>query len=99
MAKLVITLLDGFDNDAVVLTLAGREVYRSDGVTTRLLLGFAEQIDLDVPPGDAILHVVLPGRSVEADFRVNCGTDVTVLVSVDGSRLRFQTHPGLLGYT
>ena len=70
MARLTIHLQDGFANDSVVVRVNGNEVYRRDGVTTKLLLGRAEVFPTEVPEGSAEVEVEVPTRGVQSSFRI-----------------------------
>lgn len=98
MAKLAFVLQDGFKNDRVTITLAGRQVYHAEGVSTLLLRGYAAQFLLEVPPGRKPLRVAVPSRRLVADFQVDVSADTTLILSLQEDRIILQTHAGPVGY-
>lgn len=54
---------EGFQNDTLVAQLDGAEVYRRVGLNTRMQIGLAGSVDLDVPPGTAKLRVDVSTRN------------------------------------
>ncbi len=70
MPNLTLHLQDGFDDDEVVVSVNGHVVRRLEHVTTRLLLGLAETLDLDVPSPRCRLDVDLPRRGLQAEADV-----------------------------
>ena len=46
MALLHIAFQDGFTDDTVVVLINGGEVFRKEGVNTKLLLGYADFVEV-----------------------------------------------------
>lgn len=89
MYVLGIDLQEGFANDRVVITLDGREIYREDAVTTKLLLGYAQTLTVDAPEGPARLTVALPDRGLENTVSLPLNADTYVGVSVTSQGVEF----------
>ena len=92
MPQLEVALQEGFYRDAVAVAVNGREVFRNDGVTTRMQLGLARSFCTEVPEGSAHVAVDLPGRGIagETDLEMTDALYVGVSVDQDG-RVHFKT--------
>lgn len=99
MNKLNIHLQEGFDHDTVTVRVAGREVFRSQSVTTRTQIGLAEMLTADAP-GDAVdVEVEVPTRGQRASFRVSPSVTPYLGVSLDRSgQLTHQVSAEIMGY-
>ena len=51
MQELLIILQDGFDDDEVAITVNGKEARYDRDVTTRELLGMAEEVSIELNGG------------------------------------------------
>lgn len=49
MQELLIILQDGFNGDEVAITVNGKEARYDRDVTTRALLGMAEEVSVELP--------------------------------------------------
>ena len=88
MAKVHVTLGDGFDNDRVRVSANGREVFVRDGVRTQLAVGTADFFDLDLPAGPAEVEVSVDNRTLRQSFPLEVTDGLQVAVYLDGDRLR-----------
>jgi len=64
MATLQIHLQEGFSDDPVIVHVNGQEVFRKEGVTTKLLLGYAETATAQIAEGSASVEIALPARNL-----------------------------------
>ena len=87
MIPLTLDLQEGFDGDQVVMAIDGREVFRKTGVRTRLQIGLAERIKLDVEPGRHSLRVSLPNRSLHGERQFDAKSEPTLAVSVSAGSI------------
>ena len=89
MSTLHIALHDGFAGDAVTIRLAGREVYRKDGVSTDLRISRADGVDAPAPEGATTVEVQARGQSGAADIDAGATPYLAVSLDADG-RPRFR---------
>ena len=68
MTKLQLALEDRFRDDEVRVTIDGREVARFERLSTRVQIGLAEIVELDVPEGARELRVELPQKGVSTSI-------------------------------
>jgi hypothetical protein len=87
VARLQIALQDGFDADAVVVSVDGTEVFRKDGVTTRRQIGLADTFEVDVPERPAQLEVAVPSRGVSEAVPVDVREQPVVTLSLREGRI------------
>jgi hypothetical protein len=87
VANLGVYLLDGFENDLVVVRAEGREVARRAAVTSQLLLGYADSVDVPVERGQVSVEVQLPERGLAAQRTVTVEDEVSLLAAVEEGRL------------
>jgi hypothetical protein len=90
---LSVHLQDGFDDDEVVVSVDDEVVRRLEHVTTRLLLGYAEILEIDVPHAKCRLSVAVPRRALRAEVTVDAVADVGVSVDVGGITLLVSDQP------
>jgi len=98
MSRLTISLEEGFTGDAVVVSVNGAEVYRRDGVKTKLQIGLADQFETDVQDGPANIEVTLPTKQISGRTGVDAGGELYVGVSVEGNEIRFRHSSHTFGY-
>ncbi len=98
MARLSISLEEGFDNDTVVVSVNGTEHYRRGGVSTKLQVGLADLFEVDAENGPVTIDVNLPVKRVSGRHEVDASSDLYVGVSVGGSGLRFRHSSQTFGY-
>ncbi len=73
MFPLRIDLQEGFDNDTVVITVNGSEVYRNSEVKTRLPVSVAQSFEIQVAEDSAHVEVDIPtkGRTGRIDLQLS----------------------------
>lgn len=75
MRALTLHLRDGFSSDSVVIRVDGEERWRSAGVTTKLLLGLADEVPMVVPDEAVRIEVELPERGLRREIELAPGDD------------------------
>lgn len=70
MPQLKIDLRDGFADDAVVIRVDGREVYRNEAVSTRMQIGRAASLSVDLADS-ATVEIALPKRQLTETIAVD----------------------------
>ena len=98
MARLTISLEEGFTGDTVAVSVNGTERYRRDGVKTKLQIGLADQFETDVPPGPAAIEVALPAKQITGRYDADAGADLFIGVSLENGALAFRQSPHTFGY-
>jgi hypothetical protein len=89
MTTLHIALQEGFLNDRVVISLNGGVVADFPSVSTRNQIGFAESVEVDMPPGPAQVEVRLPARGLDSRASVEgLGGTLYVAASIEAGQLR-----------
>lgn len=90
MAALSVHLQEGFDVDRVIVRVDGRTQVRREQVTTRLLLGYAEIIEVPIPAeGEVTLQISLPRRRIAGTLTLRPKPTTNVGVNVVGRELVF----------
>ena len=70
MAPLHIDLQDGFADDLVVVRVNGTEVFRKEGVTTSLLLSYADSLQTQISGWPAKVETIVQSRNLSKTIRV-----------------------------
>ncbi|MBH0780460.1 hypothetical protein [Nocardia bovistercoris] len=78
-----VVLLDGFADDRVTVEV-GADARRLQGVTTKLLTGFAEQLEFEAH-GDVPVRILVADRGL--DHRTTAASGQVLLVSITGDSL------------
>lgn len=90
MTGLSIHLQEGFEDDVVIIRTDGRERARKEHVTTRMLLGYAEIVELESSAtGSVRLEVTLPNRQIAGSTTLSLAGGVFVGVNVENGVLVF----------
>jgi len=82
MRTLYIDLQEGFNNDTVIILVNGEEIFRKDGVQTKLLLGFSETLSVPVSTGEVELKIQVPSRSLDDEFKFTIQKNLYVGISI-----------------
>jgi hypothetical protein len=85
MPTLHVAFQEGFSNDEVVVYVNGAEVFRKSGITTKLQIGYADAIDVEVASGMSRLDVNVVTRNTTATTLVTVSDRTYVGVSLDRS--------------
>jgi hypothetical protein len=90
MPRVSVHFRESFRNDAILVHVDGQVRQRLAGVTTKLLLGFAEILELPVEAGAHLLEIELADRGVRAALPLEATGDLHVEAWYDGRRLDLQ---------
>lgn len=93
MSTLTLHFRESFDNDTVVVRLGGDERYRAEGLKTKLLLGYAEIVELDIQQHSVLLEVDVPSRGTTAQYQLDLRHDLDVEVWLTGQGLQLRIPP------
>lgn len=86
MQELLIILQDGFNEDEVAITVNGKEARYDRDVTTRELLGMAEEVSVELPAKGATVGVEVTSRHLSAEMKLH-GRPRSLLVSIEDGEL------------
>jgi hypothetical protein len=96
---LTIEFQEGFQDETVLLRLAGVETMRQQHVKTRLQTGYAAASAATVPEGRVVLEVELPDSAERAQVVLDVRAPLWVGVNLDPGRvLRFKLSDTPFGY-
>lgn len=98
MADVTLDLQEGFFDDTVVVRHAGREIARREKVRTRMQIGLADQLELDLPAGAVAFEIALPDKDIAAVVNLPPERPLWVGVSLDSGRLRIRIARDAFGY-
>jgi hypothetical protein len=98
MPRLFIHLQEGFDNDLVVIKVNGKEQFRSRQVTTRLVLGYAEVVELLVSEDAAQVQVSLPQKKLAQSLDLPQSAETHIAVSIVENQITYQVSDQPFGY-
>jgi hypothetical protein len=91
-------LLDGFDNDEIVVSVDGLERERRSAVSTSLLLGLADEMTLLVPSDAQLLQVSVSTKgNMSGEVALPEG-DATFLASILSEDLQLALGTGREGF-
>jgi hypothetical protein len=82
MALLHIDLQEGFFEDTVAVFVNGNETYRKAGVKTRVQIGLAESLKVEVSEERVQVRVSLPLKNLSEAVEIQVSTDVYLGVSL-----------------
>jgi len=99
MALLHIALREGFESVLVVMNVHGEEVYRKAEVTTRLQIGLADSLELEVAEGPVTVGIELPEKHLAEEIRFELAGTLYLGVSLSPEReVVHQTSATPFGY-
>ena len=64
-------------------------MFRKEGVTTRLLLGYADFFQVQIPEGSAHVEIVVPSRNLSKSVSVRVSQEFYLGVSVRDGEIEF----------
>lgn len=68
---LTLALQEGFDDDIVVISAAGKVQERLEHVSTRNQIGLAREVTVTVPADAKALRIALPGKGIEQEVALD----------------------------
>lgn len=99
MPVLHIALQEGFLDDTVEIHVDGREVFRKEGVTTRLQLGKADSFETTLEGDPATVRVTLPAKDVSETIVVpEVSSTVYLAVSIENGKVGHRISSEPFGY-
>jgi hypothetical protein len=93
MVLLHVALQEGFEDDTVVIRVNGEEVFHKPNVKTRLQIGYADSIEVNVQEGPVNVEVALPLRDLTESVVLQVSAPVYLGVSVTRDGRIMYTEP------
>ena len=82
MAALRIALQDGFEGDAIVIKVNGKEVFKQENIKTKRQIGKAASFEVEVAEGSVNVEVSLPLRNLSETIAVKVFAETHLGVSI-----------------
>lgn len=98
MVLLKVDLQDGFDGDLVTVIVNSAEVFRKEGIKTRLTLGLADSFEVNIPDGKVNIEVSLPMKDISGTISMEISGPVFLGVSVQDRRISFRRSETMFFY-
>ncbi len=86
MRELTVDLQDGFEDEEVVISLNGTEVFRASNVSTRYQIGLARSVKLEAPGARTLLEVFLPRKGLSKSIELETTDPIYLGISVTARR-------------
>ncbi|WP_159703135.1 hypothetical protein [Arthrobacter sp. 18067] len=93
MQELLIILQDGFDSDDVTVTVNGKEAVSERGISTKMLLGMADEVTVELPAKGATVGVEVSSRKLSATKKL-AGKPKSLIVSIEEGELVLREGTG-----
>lgn len=93
-----IDLQDGFADDHVTIRVNGIERFRSEDVSTMLLVGMATSFEIEVEPGEVEVAVSVGSRGIEDTLRLELDADTYVGISLRDEAIETVVSDQPFGY-
>src|SRR5829696_5946083 len=98
MGKLNIDFQEGFAGELVVVKLDGREVHRQDKVQTKRAIGYAASQQVQTPPGEHTVEIILPDRDLSTKVKLPAADETHLGFSVEGGKISHIISTESFGY-
>jgi hypothetical protein len=98
MVLLHIALQEGFWGDTVIVRVNGEQVFREKDVKTRLQIGLADSVELDVAEGPTQVEVLLPSKNLSDSVQLDVSAPTYVGVSIVDGKITFRISDMPFGY-
>ena len=82
MKLLTIDLRDGFKDDTVSIKVEGNEVFRATDISTRVQIGLARSIELEIEGQSATVEINLPLKNLAERIELEMLAPVFIAVSL-----------------
>jgi hypothetical protein len=85
---LKVDLQDGFSGDLVIIKIGEMKVFRREDVTTKLMLGYAGSLTLEVPEGQVNIDVSVPTRKLSNAISIDTSKPTYLGLSIENGEIR-----------
>jgi hypothetical protein len=90
MPVLHIDLQEGFDQDAVVVSVNDQPVFDKNAVSTRMQIGLADRAQAEVPQGVVTISVSLPKKRLSTSIPARIDGETYLGISVKENSITHQ---------
>ena len=98
MALLHIALHEGFNDDTVMILVNSKEVFNKPNVKTKLQIGYADSIEVNIQEVSVNVKVILPLRNLSESIDLQVSTSVYLGVSASPGRINYRISHNPFGY-
>lgn len=98
MALLRIDLQEGFEDETVVIKVAGKEAFRKSNVRTKLQIGLADSFETTIEDGPVTVEIALPSKNLSEEIEVQGSTAAYLGVSVIEGKIEHRISHEQFGY-
>jgi hypothetical protein len=98
MTPLHIDLQEGFTGDTVVVKVNQDEVFNKHDVQTKLLLGYADGFEVEVPAGPTKVEIAVPTKNLSQTIVLSVSKTPYLGVSIQGGRIEILVSETPFGY-
>jgi hypothetical protein len=93
-----IDLQSGFNQEPISIRVNDKKIFESDSVTTKLLTGLAEHIDLPNETGPVVIEVSSKKTGANSKFKVEPKGDFFVGIWMEDGKVRHTVAKAPFGY-
>ena len=103
LAELKVDIQDGFEDDLVVVRVNGTEIFRGEGVTTKLLLGGTDFTSNNAPrvqvsEGSVDVEVLVPSKNLSRTISIQASQNTDLGVSIQDGKIHYIKVDKPFGY-
>ena len=88
LIRLTIILERGFKDDTVIIKI-NEEIFHRKGITTKLLIGMADSMQLNVPEGLVTFKISLPDKNIIKNFSAEILHPSVLKLSLEEGELKY----------
>jgi hypothetical protein len=98
MPKLNLILETGFNRDHVIIKVDDNPLCDLQAVTYRLLLGYAETLEIELPTGEHLIDIEIINRALHDQTRVQLEQETSLAISLSTGGMVWRNNPSNIGY-
>jgi hypothetical protein len=98
MVRLYIDLQEGFTDDTVIVKVNQEEVFNKHDVQTKLLLGYADTFEVEVPAGLTKVEIAVPTKKLSQTIELSVSKTTYLGVSIQVERIEHLVSETPFGY-
>ncbi len=96
--QLHIDLQEGFTDDTVIVNVDQTEVFNKHNVQTKLLLGYADTFEVQVPAGLVKVEIVVPTQKLSKTIELPISKSTYLALSLQGNQIDYMVSDTPFGY-
>ena len=98
MQLLHIAFQEGFDDDAVIVRINGKEMFRKDNLKTRSQIGYAGSFETNSHEGPVTIDILLPIKNLSQTVQLQLTAATYVGVSIQQGKITYRISSEPFGY-